>query len=182
MSKEFNAMSMRGFPVSIDCSLHDGVDPLRVTSRCKQSFRDDANINTILKRYQKTGMYHEPGKVRAPRQAQFGDFSDLYDLAETLKRSNEANARFMALPATTRAKFENNVSNLLDFIHDPKNLEEAINLKLIPESMRSEESKERIAKAKAQAEQAARSANLANDHINDDKGLPKSGKPAASGS
>ncbi|AXH78142.1 MAG: internal scaffolding protein [Microviridae sp.] len=116
--------------------VRDGVPETRVKSRTHQAFAKDANINHIMKRYQKTGLLVDPGSVRVYRQAQFGDFSNLVDLPSTLETIRKAELNFMALPALVRERFNNDVSNLLDFVQDPKNLVEAIDLKLLPEQLR----------------------------------------------
>lgn len=133
----FNAMSMRGSVVpKLSFKLRSGFTESRVKSRSHQSFSKDANINNIMLKYKNTGLLVEPGAVQRYRQPSFGDFSDLRDLPETLNRSREANRDFMALPGSLRERFGNDVSNLLNFVSDPANLEEAIELELLPESAR----------------------------------------------
>lgn len=130
----FNAMKMRGEnskPLSFKINANDPHSEKRVKSRTHQSFRDEANVNNIMKRYNKTGILIEPGKVRSYRQATFGDFTDLPDLPTTLDRAREADQRFLALPAQLRARFNNNVGELLAFVQEPANYDEAVELKLL---------------------------------------------------
>jgi len=113
-------MNLRGIPVKVFCG----------KGRTHQSFSKDADINNIMGRYKKTGLL--PVSRVAPN---FGDFSDVVDLTDTLARIKAAEVAFGVLPAATREKFGNDVAKLLDFVQDPANLKEAVNLKLLPESM-----------------------------------------------
>lgn len=126
----------RGKRVKLSFTLVPNVNEKRVKSRTKQSEAADADINVLMKRYERTGTFVEPGRPGVIRQATFGDFSQLGDLTQTLNLVDEAHMRFMALPATLREKFGNDAAELLRFVNDPVNLVEAIDLKLLPESLR----------------------------------------------
>jgi len=181
MSKtEFNSMAQRGTPVKLSFQTKDGNES-KVISRTKQSFRDEADVNNIIRRYQKTGLLVDPTKIRQGRQAQFGDFSDIQNLPETLGRISEANKMFMALPAKVREKFQNDVGQLLNFVQNPNNTNESIDLGLLPESMRIKDSEiienEKKTKSKREAIEA-----LAEVVLGKMKGeAPAGAKPAASG-
>lgn len=112
-------------------------DPKDVRSKSKthQSFAKDADINVIMGRYRKTGILVDPLAVNPYKRPNFGDFSDVQDLPVMLERIRQADMAFMCLPAAVRERFGNDVSKLLDFVNDPKNLVEAVNLKLLPDSM-----------------------------------------------
>lgn len=124
-------MYNRGVPVKV---LFDENDP-NSRSRTHQSFAKDADINNIMAKYRKTGILVDPTLVNSARQPRFGDFSDIVDYASIVNRITQANADFMTLSAEVRAKFDNDVEKCLVFIADPKNLVEAVKLKLLPESM-----------------------------------------------
>ena len=104
-------------------------------SLTRQSFAKDADINNIMAKYAVTGVLVDPSNVDSERVARFGDFSDLPDYANLVSRVNQAQEDFMTLPAPVRARFDNDVSNLLDFIAQPENVVEAVGLKVLPESM-----------------------------------------------
>lgn len=104
-------------------------------TRTHKSFAKDADINNIMGKYAKTGILVDPLKVDMGRQPRFGDFSDIPDFGHTLNRIKQAQDDFMTLPAAVRAKFNNNVENLLHFLADPKNIKEAVSLKILPASV-----------------------------------------------
>jgi len=101
------------------------VDDPRARSRTKQSFAEQVNINTILKKVAKTGLMPQRSG------AFYGDFSDGLSYQESLAKINEANERFLELPVDIRTKFHNEPSELIDFLADPKNKQEAITLGLL---------------------------------------------------
>lgn len=75
-----------------------------------QSDATDADINTIVQRFGLTGTV--PSGLRIP---QYGDFSEVVDYRSALEAVREAEARFMELPAATRARFENDPQLFLEF-------------------------------------------------------------------
>lgn len=101
-------------------------------SRTHQSFAKDADINVIMGRYQKTGLLVDPLRVNPHRKPNFGDFSDIGDLTTTMARIDLAREAFMVLPAKVRERFNNDAGELLAFVANPANAEEAIKLGLLP--------------------------------------------------
>lgn len=95
-------------------------------SRTKSEFAEECNINNIVGRAMKTGVL--PSGERKPL---FDDFSEVKDYTETQRIIASAEQNFMMLDAETRNKFNNNVADLLDFIDNPDNAEEAANMGLI---------------------------------------------------
>lgn len=83
----------------------------------KQSFKDECDINNILKKYQKTGLLDHVNKY----QGDYGDYIDAPSYQEAQNRILDAQYMFMSLPATVREKFKNDPGMFLDFVHDPKN-------------------------------------------------------------
>lgn len=103
-------------------------DPARKTD---QSFKDDCNVNFIVSRFMKTGQISHLAK----RQGHYSDMSYApSDLLEAYKVVKDAEEAFASLPAAVRKRFENNPSEILQFLEDPKNRDEAIELGLIPET------------------------------------------------
>ncbi len=113
-------MNQRYRPV-IDCS-NDKI-------RTKQSFKKETDINTIMARYVKTGAIAP--EALAQRQAVFADVSEIGDFQECQQRIASAHSAFMTLEPELRARFENDPAQLLDFVADPENREEAIELGII---------------------------------------------------
>lgn len=95
-------------------------------SLAQQQFREDSDINTIVKRFNLTGEL--PQGVSAP---QYGDFEQVVDYHSALNLVIAADAAFMALPAHVRARFDNNAGLFVDFISDENNRAEAESLGLI---------------------------------------------------
>lgn len=125
-------LSLVGERAVLDCSGNDK----RVVSRTHQSFKKDADINNILAKYKKTGFLVDPLMVNVNRHAMFGDFSDFQDYGTIMNRITAAQQCFARLPAAVRAKFDNDLQKCIDFMSDAANVEEAIELGLLPESAR----------------------------------------------
>jgi len=99
-------------------------------SRTKQSFSNECDINSIVKRASKTGFLVDP-LVASTRRPFFGDFSNV-DFRGNLNAINSVSHAFMQLPAEVRSRFNNDPANVLDFIADASNADEARKLGLLP--------------------------------------------------
>lgn len=95
-------------------------------SKTQQQFKDDVDINKIMAKHRKTGMITHLNY----REGVYGDFSEVKDYQQSLETVMKAEDSFASLPSQIRNKFENNPQKLIEFLNDPKNNEEAINLKL----------------------------------------------------
>ncbi len=93
--------------------------------RTKQSFQEETDINTIMARFVKTGMLEFVNK----HNPQYGDVSnvDFQTSMETVAKSREM---FADLPAKIRDRFNNDPAELLEFLDNPENKEEAVLLGL----------------------------------------------------
>lgn len=102
-------------------------------SRTKQAFKDECDINLIVKRYKKqTGV--DLAEVCAPAiGGSYGDYSDVVDYRTACDRIIAADESFGALPAIIRKRFDNDPAVFLDFCHDEKNLPELIKMGLAKE-------------------------------------------------
>ena len=80
-----------------------------------------------MKKYRTTGVL--PTRQGTP---QFGDFSNVSDYQSACNAMIEAQTSFAELPAEVRSRFRNNPAELISFIEDSKNKDEAIKLGLIP--------------------------------------------------
>lgn len=94
--------------------------------RTKQSFKDECDINNILKRFQKTGVLDFVNK----HAAQYGDVIGA-DFQSAMNIIAQANSMFADLPAHLRTRFENDPAQFLDFVADEKNRPEALELGLL---------------------------------------------------
>jgi phage internal scaffolding protein len=102
-------------------------------SMTKQSFRDECNINTIMARYEKTGVLVDPLQMRQVKPL-FDDFSNIPDYQEAQNAIIEAENLFNALPSSIRKRFGNDPALLLDFMSDPDNYDEAVRLGIVSKS------------------------------------------------
>lgn len=97
------------------------------TPRTKQSFKDECDINRIMKRWQKTQVLEH---VRDGMPS-YGDFSNATDYKTAADAVKEANEAFMQLPANVRQRVNNSPAEFLDFIGDPDNRAELVELGLL---------------------------------------------------
>jgi phage internal scaffolding protein len=88
-------------------------------SRTQQSFRDECDINNILRQFNVTGQL-PVGSV----QPQYGDFSGITDYQSALNAVMAAQDSFLALPAKVRAKFDNDPALFVEFASDEANKDE----------------------------------------------------------
>lgn len=95
---------------------HSKVDP---------SFKNSADVNNIIAKYKKTQLW--PGRQL---HASHMDWYSIPDLKTAMDVVARAQSMFNELPAHVRSRFKNDPSNLLDFIRDPKNQNEAAQLGL----------------------------------------------------
>lgn len=93
--------------------------------KTKQSFRDECDINVIMRRFEQTGEL-----PLNQRPMLFGDCPDL-DFQGAMQVVTGARERFMALPSDIRDRFANDPQRLISFISDPGNREEAERLGLV---------------------------------------------------
>ncbi len=88
--------------------------------RTKQSHRDECDINTIMRKFEKTGMVDHLNKYGG----KYGDFTMVppdYQAAVELVRA--ADEMFHTIPAKVRAAFNNDAGHFLAFVSNPENLE-----------------------------------------------------------
>lgn len=97
-------------------------------SRTVQSYKDECNINTIMRRYLQTGLV--PSARGRPTYDDYSTVGDFQSAQETLQRSKEL---FGSLPSHLRDRFNNSPLEMLGFVHDEKNREEAQKLGLLRE-------------------------------------------------
>lgn len=99
-------------------------------SRTQQHFKKDADINNIMRKYQRTGVLVDPSIMRN-RKPIYGDFSNLPDYQQLSNQLIEIDRMFMALPSELRARFQNDPKVLVDFVSNPDNEEAARKLGLL---------------------------------------------------
>lgn len=102
--------------------------------RVKQQFREESDVNVIMARWRKTGILPS-GNAKEPM---YGDFSNAGDYLEMTGKVTAAKDSFQALPAKIRSRFHHNPGELIDFMADPANEEEAIEMGVIPDPSKPE--------------------------------------------
>jgi len=99
-------------------------------SLAQQHFKDECDINNILRQFNITGLLPE-----APLSPRYGDFTGIGDYHTALNQVIAAEDEFMSLPANIRARFENDPAQLIEFLDKPENKDEAIKLGLVNQSV-----------------------------------------------
>lgn len=97
-------------------------------SLTKQAPADECNINTIMARFEKTGMIEHTNKY----QGDYGDFTEVQDFHTSILQVMAAREAFATLPAKVRARFENDPGGFIAFVDDPENIEEMMDMGLLP--------------------------------------------------
>jgi phage internal scaffolding protein len=95
-------------------------------SLAQQHFKEECDINTILERFNITGLLPE-----TPLSPRYGDFNGIGDYHTALNKVMAAKDEFMTLPAQIRARFNNDPAELIEFLQDEKNRPEAEDLGLV---------------------------------------------------
>lgn len=96
----------------------------------QQHFRDEVDINRIVDRFLKTGQVPSVD----PR-AMYGDFLNVPEsYRDALDQVINAQSAFDDLPSHIRERFQNDPAQLLDFLSDDKNREEAAKLGFLTEA------------------------------------------------
>ena len=94
--------------------------------KTKQSFKEQCDVNSIIARFQSTGVPQHLNQG----QASFGDFSNVDDYHSAMNKVRTAELGFSELPSALRSRFGNDPARLVEFLQDPENLDEAIELGL----------------------------------------------------
>lgn len=92
-----------------------------------QSFVDKCNAHKIVENSLRTG---RPITHLEKRQMAFHDVSLIGDLFQNQLKLQEAQKSFMQLHPTLRARFDNSIEKMVNFMNDPRNLEESVTLGL----------------------------------------------------
>lgn len=105
------------------------ISPKGVT-KAQQQFKDDADINSIMRKFQKTGAITHV----AAHRPQY-DVATSITLHEAMNIVTKADTMFQDLPSSLRERFAT-PDNFLDFVQNPDNEQEAheLGLALSPEA------------------------------------------------
>lgn len=122
-------------------------------SLTQQHFAKEADIKTIIKKHDRTGIINHVARG----VAHYGDYSEVNEYREALDMINSANASFAELPAEVRKYFSNDAGEFFEFATDPKNAEKMVQLGLaeappIPE-VEAAPAKKKAAEAEVKSEE-----------------------------
>lgn len=95
-------------------------------TKTQQQFKDQCDVNHIMKKYAKTG---EITHLNI-KKGQYLDMSDIPSYDDALNIVIKAQKAFDELPSGARKRFNNNPAEMLSFLQDEKNTDEAIKLGL----------------------------------------------------
>lgn len=94
----------------------------------KQASREECDINNILSKYRRTGVVTH----LAVRPGGYTHYNDSMDFKQALDLVIDAENDFASLPSDLRRRFNNDPYELLQFIDNNENYDEAVQLGLIP--------------------------------------------------
>jgi phage internal scaffolding protein len=114
-------------------------------SLAQQHFKEECDINTILEKFNITGLLPEQ-----PLSPRYGDFTGISDYHTAMNRVIAAQDEFEALPAQIRARFNNDPAQLIEFLENSDNRPEAEKLGLVEKA-----AAEAVEAAKTTPEKAA---------------------------
>ena len=98
-------------------------------SRTLQQFKDEADVNYLIQRYMKTGMFYNPlTQTARKRIPDFGDYSSIGTFAEQQQHLISVYEEFSLMPAKVRERFSNNPALFVEFAGDPKNIKECMKM------------------------------------------------------
>jgi len=112
----FGGRNIDGFGMYVE-PLRDDLDCAR--GRTKQEFRDECDLNVLMKRYERTGVLPS-ARAGSP---QFVDCTQFTDFQTSLEIVAGAERAFMSLPARVRSEFDNDPAKFVAFATDPENID-----------------------------------------------------------
>ena len=94
--------------------------------RCKPEFKDECDINNTMKRFEQTGVLPDAGY----KEPMYLDCTSVPDFISAQKVVAKVNQQFEGMSAEIQNKF-GNAENMLDWVSNPENEEEAVKLGLL---------------------------------------------------
>lgn len=95
-------------------------------SLTKQQFREESDINEIVRRFNLTGQL--PDNVQVPQYAEFEEIVDYQTAMNVLRAADES---FMQMPVELRRRFSNDPAQFVEFVNNSDNRAEAEKLGLV---------------------------------------------------
>ena len=98
-------------------------------SKTDQQFKDDVNVNNVIAKYMRT----RDARVLGSRVGQYADLTKLTDLSGAMNQVLMARDAFESLPSKLRQRFGHDPLAFVEYMQDPSNHKEAIELGLMVE-------------------------------------------------
>lgn len=96
-------------------------------SKTDQQWKEDCDVNNIIRKFLKTGQINHLNH----KQGSYADVSEIPDLLEATMQIQQASDLFSDLPSQVRKRFNNSPLDMIDFLKNPENFEEAQELGLL---------------------------------------------------
>jgi len=100
-----------------EASLSSGLICSPNEDRTQQKFKDECDINVIVRRFGITGQLPTDGRI-----PMYGDFTGIGDYRDALDAIRLAEQSFLQLPAAIRRELGDDPQRFVEFCQDPKNL------------------------------------------------------------
>lgn len=101
-------------------------------SKTLQSYKDEADINMLVARYNKTGSFYNPltprDPLKTPSVPQFLDVSDLEGVENAFDVAKSVKTMFEQLPAAVREQLGGTPISFVEFAQNPANFEKCVEL------------------------------------------------------
>lgn len=98
-------------------------------SMAQQNMKDECDVNNILAKYQKTGLISHLND----NAGSYDNFTGYQDYHSSMNQVLEAQASFLMLPSSIRKKFANDPAQFMEFVRDPENAKELVEMGLANE-------------------------------------------------
>ncbi len=119
----------------------------------EQHHKDECDVINILNKYDSQGILTHVNKARG----MYGDFTELNEYRESLDLIKAADTAFSSLPSKIRQWCGNDAGQVMEFVSNPANREEAITLGMTepPASVSKEPPKTEVTKVKEKVDEKA---------------------------
>lgn len=109
------------------------------STKTRVEFLSESDVNRLVERFRDSGSFYDPLTTvkSGANKPFFGDFTDIPDYQTALNTVIAAEQHFAALPSKVRERFKNDPSELVAFVRDEKNRDEAIELGLLPKPVKT---------------------------------------------
>lgn len=95
-----------------------------------QQYRDEADVNHLIQRFQRTGQFYDAMTTaqRVKRLPQFGDFSELGDFHAQQNHIVQVYEAFNGMPSKVREAFKHNAAAFVEFVGNPDNFDKCVKM------------------------------------------------------